>query len=91
MRQLFDIHTKGVYHNDMTKRLNIVLPIETIRVLNKVAPKGSRSQLISDAVMFYINNQAKNNLALQLRAGAEASAQRDLRIAEDWFVLDSEV
>jgi hypothetical protein len=38
----------------MTKRLNIVLPEQTIRVLNRVAPRGNRSRLISDTVMYHV-------------------------------------
>ncbi len=74
----------------MTKRLNIVLPEETIRVLDRVAPKGSRSRLISEAVMHYVTSKAKGNLAEQLKQGAIANAQRDLEIAQEWFSVDEE-
>ncbi|MCC6861901.1 MAG: hypothetical protein IT158_25240 [Bryobacterales bacterium] len=74
----------------MTKRINIVLPVETIRVLDRVAPKGSRSRLISEAVLHYVESKAKSNLAERLKAGALANAQRDLEIAQEWFSLDEE-
>jgi CopG family transcriptional regulator/antitoxin EndoAI len=74
----------------MTKRINVVLPVETIRVLDRVVPKGSRSRLISEAVLHYLDSKAKSNLAERLKAGALANAKRDLEIAQEWFSLDEE-
>jgi CopG family transcriptional regulator/antitoxin EndoAI len=74
----------------MTKRINVALPIETIKVLDRVAPKGNRSRLISEAVLHYVESKAKSNLAERLKAGALANAQRDLEIAQEWFSLDEE-
>jgi len=74
----------------MTRRINVVLPIETIRILNRVAPKGKRSRLISEAVLHYVESRAKRNLAERLKAGALANARRDLEIAQEWFSLDEE-
>ena len=74
----------------MTKRINVVLPVETIKVLDRVGPKGNRSRLISEAVLYYVENRGKSNLADRLRAGAQANAKRDLEIAQEWFSLDEE-
>ena len=74
----------------MTKRINIVLPVETIEVLDRVAPKGNRSRLISEAVIHYVTSRARTNLAERLKQGAIANAQRDLAIAQEWFSLDEE-
>jgi CopG family transcriptional regulator/antitoxin EndoAI len=74
----------------MTKRINVVLPVETIKVLDRVAPKGHRSRLISEAVLHYVESRAKGNLAERLKAGALANAMRDLEIAQEWFSLDEE-
>lgn len=74
----------------MTKRINVVLPLETVRVLDRVAPKGYRSRLISEAVLDYVESKAKSNLAERLKAGALANAKRDLEIAQEWFSLDEE-
>jgi CopG family transcriptional regulator / antitoxin EndoAI len=71
------------------KRINI-LPEETIRVLDRVAPRGKRSRLISDAVLYYVTAKAKNNLAKRLKQGALANAQRDLELAQEWFPLEEE-
>lgn len=74
----------------MTKRINVVLPVETIKILDRVAPKGNRSRLISEAVLHYVESQAKSKLAGRLKTGALASAQRDLEIVEEWFSLEEE-
>jgi len=74
----------------MSVRINVILPEETVRVLDRLAPRGGRSRLISDAVMYYVSSRGKSNLAGQLKAGALANAERDLAIAEEWFPLEQE-
>jgi CopG family transcriptional regulator / antitoxin EndoAI len=74
----------------MTKRINIVLPDETLRLLDKVAPRGNRSRLISEAVRHYLTSRARRNLAARMKQGAMADAQRDLEIAQEWFSVDEE-
>ena len=74
----------------MTKRINVVLPEETIQVLDRVAPKGERSRVISDAVIYYVKARARRNLAEQLKEGAAANAQRDLDLAQEWFPLEEQ-
>jgi CopG family transcriptional regulator/antitoxin EndoAI len=74
----------------MSVRINVILPEETIRVLDRVAPRGHRSRLISEAVMHYVSSRGRSHLAGQLKAGALANAKRDLAIAEEWFPLEEE-
>jgi CopG family transcriptional regulator / antitoxin EndoAI len=74
----------------LTRRINVVLPVETVELLDRVATKGNRSRLISEAVLHYVESQAKRNLARRLKAGALANAKRDLEIAQDWFPVDEE-
>ena len=74
----------------MTKRINIVLTEETIRVLDRVAPKGHRSRLISEAIVYYVTSKGKNNLARRLKQGAIGNVERDLEIAQEWFSIDEE-
>jgi len=74
----------------MSKRINILLPEDTVKVLDRVAPKGNRSRLISDAVIYYVSARAKSNLAERLKQGALANARRDLDITQEWFSLDEE-
>jgi hypothetical protein len=61
-----------------------------VRVLDRVAPKGHRSRLISDAVMHYVFSRGRSNLAEKLKAGALANAKRDMAIAEECFPLEEE-
>jgi len=74
----------------MTKRVNIVLPAQTLSILDQVATKGSRSRFISNAIHFYVESHGKQNLRDQLKAGYLANAERDLAIAAEWFPLEEE-
>jgi CopG family transcriptional regulator / antitoxin EndoAI len=74
----------------VSKRINIVLPDRTLAVLDRVAPKGDRSQLISRAVLHYIESQGKQILRERLKQEAIANAGRDLEMAADWFPLEEE-
>lgn len=74
----------------MPVRINIIMAEETLRLLDRVAPRGHRSRLISDAVTRYVASRGRKNLAEQLKAGALANAKRDLAIADEWFPLEDE-
>ena len=74
----------------MNKRINIILPNTTVEVLNKAAPAGERSRLISDAVLYFVKNRGHQILREELRAGYQAYAERDLKIAQEWFPLEEE-
>lgn len=72
----------------MTQRINVMLPTQTVKVLDRLAPRGDRSRLIDTAIRYYVTSQAKSNLAKRVQEGARANAQRDLELAEDWFTLE---
>jgi CopG family transcriptional regulator/antitoxin EndoAI len=74
----------------MSKRINIVLPDETVAVLDRVAAKGARSRFISRAVMYLVETEGKANLRERLKPEALAYAERDLAIAAEWFPLEEE-
>jgi CopG family transcriptional regulator/antitoxin EndoAI len=74
----------------MSKRINIMLPERTLAVLDRVAPRGSRSRFVSRAVLHYVETQAKRSLRERLKAGYLASADENLRIAAEWFPLEEE-
>ena len=74
----------------MSKRINVILPDETIRVLDRVAPKGDRSRFISEAVLHYVQNRGKRRLREQLKAGYQARAEESLQTAAEWFPLEEE-
>jgi CopG family transcriptional regulator/antitoxin EndoAI len=74
----------------MSKRINIVLPDTTVKVLDRVAPKGDRSRFISHAVLHYVETVGKRSLKERLKAGYQANAARNLEIAAEWFPLEEE-
>jgi CopG family transcriptional regulator / antitoxin EndoAI len=74
----------------MSKRINIMLPERTLAVLDRVAPRGTRSQFVSRAVLHYVETQGKQSLREQLKAGYLANADENLRIAAEWFPVEEE-
>ena len=70
------------------RRINITLPEETIRLIDRVAKKGDRSFLISEAVQRYVASVGKARLRRLIKEGARRNADRDLRLAEEWGSLD---
>jgi metal-responsive CopG/Arc/MetJ family transcriptional regulator len=68
----------------MNTRINVILPISTVAVLDKVATKGTRSALIDRAIQHYVKTQGKQNLREQLKREAIANAERDLQMAGGW-------
>jgi CopG family transcriptional regulator/antitoxin EndoAI len=74
----------------MSKRINIMLPERTLAVLDRVAPRGRRSQFVSRAVLHYVETQGRQSLREQLKAGYLANADENLRIAAEWFPLEEE-
>jgi len=74
----------------MHRRLNITLPEETVRLIDRVAAKGDRSRFIAEAVTHYVGSSGRAQLRKRLKEGALRRAERDLRLARDWFPLDEE-
>ena len=71
----------------MNQRLNITLPEQTVRLLDRAVPKGQRSRLIDEAVKRFVREKGRVRLRKQLERGAKARAERDLEVAEEWFTL----
>ena len=71
----------------MNRRLNITLPEETVRMLDRAVPRGQRSKFIDEAVTRFVEEQGRANLRRQLVLGATARSERDREMAEEWFVL----
>jgi CopG family transcriptional regulator/antitoxin EndoAI len=74
----------------MNKRVNIMLPETTLKVLDRVAGKGDRSRFISEAVLYYVHSRSASNLRGRLKQGALANATLNLEIAEEWFPVEQE-
>ena len=71
----------------MNRRLNITLPEQTVRMLDRAVPRGQRSRLIDEAVTRFVKERGRANLRRQLALGATVRTERDREIAEEWFVL----
>ena len=74
----------------MHRRLNITLPEETVRLLERVVKKGDRSRLIARAVKRYVEETGRANIRKELKEGYLKSAERSRAIAEEWFSLEEE-
>lgn len=74
----------------MYRRLNITLPEETVRLMDRVSAKGDRSRLIDKAVKRYVAAAGRANLRKRLKQGALRRAERDLHLAEESFFLEEE-
>jgi CopG family transcriptional regulator/antitoxin EndoAI len=72
------------------RRINISLPEDTVRLIDRVAERGARSQLIELAVHRYVAETGRANLRTRLREGARKRATRDLDLVEEWFQVDSD-
>ncbi len=73
----------------MHRRINVTLPEATVRLMERVSPKGDRSRLIDLAVRSYITEVGRANLRKKLKEGALHRAERDRSLAEEWFLLDA--
>ena len=95
-----DIHTFSAYngivmprHSSATaahKRVNVTLPPETLHLIDRLSRKGNRSRFLDNAVKFYVTAIGRSALRKQLKAGAIQRAERDLRLAEEWFSIEDE-
>ena len=74
----------------MNRRLNIILPEETVRLIDSLTKKGDRSRFINEAVRRLAASRRRSSLRKQLREGALKRAERDLALAEEWFALEDE-
>ena len=72
----------------MNRRLNISLPERTVDLIDRVAGKRHRSALIDRAVVRYIQGESRADLEERIADGARARAERDLRLAEEWFSVE---
>lgn len=74
----------------MQQRINISLPEETVKLIDRVASKGSRSRLIEAAVRHYVKAMGKARLERKLAEGYRKLSQSGLDIATEWFPSDED-
>ncbi len=73
-----------------TKRVNFTLPIETIELINKTAPRGKKSELVNRALQVYIRHLKQKSLRKAMREEALADAELDLEMTKEWNAVDQE-
>ena len=74
----------------MNVRLNVVLPEQTVRLIDRAVPKGQRSRFIDLAVRSYVEEKSRARLRKLVQEGAQVRSERDLAMADEWFALDAE-
>lgn len=74
----------------MSKRINVMLSDGALQVLDRVAPKGTRSRLISQAILHYVQTQRTARLRERLKQGYLHNSRLNLEIAQEWFPLEEE-
>ena len=73
------------------RRINITLPEQALRLVDRVASRGDRSRFIAEAISHYANATRRTELRKRLREGAVRRAARDRALVLDWFDIDREV
>jgi CopG family transcriptional regulator/antitoxin EndoAI len=74
----------------MQQRINVSLPEETVKLIDRVTRKGNRSRLIDAAVRHYVRSVGRAKLQDQLAEGYRKLAKSSLETAAEWFPLDEE-
>lgn len=74
-------------NNQIQQRINVILPQETLDILDAVSKKGERSRVIDIAVRDYVSRVGKLRVRKLLALGARARNTRDLDIARAWGKL----
>ena len=74
----------------MHRRVNITLPEDTLRRIDRVVDQGNRSRFIDEAVRHFMRTQNRAQLRKLLKEGAQQHATRDRALAEEWFHVDEE-
>jgi len=74
----------------MSKRINIILPDQTMKVLDQVATKGNRSHLVSEAVLYFVRTRGNQSLRERLKTGYQAQSDESLKVAAAWFPIEEE-
>jgi len=72
----------------MHRRLNITLPEETVRLIDRLVRPRGRSRFIDAAVKTYVDSVGRAQLRKKLKEGAMRRANRDLQMADEWFDLE---
>ena len=67
-----------------------MLSDQTVKVLDRVTTKGTRSRFIDRAILRFVEVEGMQSLREQLKTGYSANAERDLETAIAWFPFEVE-
>lgn len=76
--------------NKIRKRVNITLPPETLKLIDRVS-KDNRSEFINKAVRLYVNRLERARLKQKLKETYLERAKEDLAIAKEWEPIEREL
>ena len=76
--------------NPMAKRINVILPENTVRTIDRLSRPGQRSRFIERAVQHYVTTASPEALQERLKQAAIRDQDLDLEIASYWFAVDKE-
>jgi CopG family transcriptional regulator/antitoxin EndoAI len=74
----------------MHRRINVTLPEDTVELIDRVSRKGNRSRLIDLPVKPYIAEVGRANVRKRLKERTLRRADRDRKLAQEWFLLGEE-
>jgi metal-responsive CopG/Arc/MetJ family transcriptional regulator len=74
----------------MTKRINVVMPTDTVRTIDRMVRPGRRSEFITRAVEHYVATQSAEAIQKLLEVTAVRDRDLDQQVAEDWFEVDQQ-
>jgi metal-responsive CopG/Arc/MetJ family transcriptional regulator len=74
----------------MAKRINVILPEDTLRAIDRLTRPGQRSRFIQRAVEHYVATASPQSLCERLKTAALRDRDLNLEIAQDWFAVDQE-
>ena len=72
------------------KRINVILPEDTVRTIDRLSRPGQRSRFIERAVDYYVTTASQKALEERLKQAAIRDSALDVEIGNDWFALDQE-
>ena len=72
------------------QRRNFSLRPDTARLLDRLPPEVNRSKLVDAAIHKLVQAQSRAKLRKLIEEGAAYNAERDLRLVEEWGVIDAE-
>jgi metal-responsive CopG/Arc/MetJ family transcriptional regulator len=69
------------------EKVTLTLPQDLWETVCEMAPPRGQSQLVAEALTYFIEMKQRENLRAELIAGYQATAERDLKLVREWEPL----